>query len=466
MLSTFIDKNYLIFVLNKSELEQYVLKHQNNYCFPLYFYLDKHQDKISFNTNFKPFYFAQDPNFIGNFWENLTNKKTYLWKGQKNNYSQLFALMLDEVKTKTSELSIKLIFSDNIKSENKNIIQEIFRSQGFVLEEQILCLPELVLKNHIDENSLYIQNKKFAVLEALEDSLNISIVQVKENQISRLEQKSFVKQGIDPHKYVIAKEIVDDISRSAKIHNEPQLIENEYKRHELKAEKIIPVLEKSAQNILSLSTSFAEDLEKRYITKINISEINKLVEIQAKKILASFIDNFKIKTTELDKLFLIGDALNNTLVKNEFAHFGKDKIIYFTNDISSIIKTSLIEQNQDAIDDEATMFLATDDEQSTIREYSEVQTLELSNLEIGKYVKLTNNDPRPGKGESIQVFEHQGENKLKVVESTRSLKKGDIVELITLTWHQGIQVMLKIYRKNNYKGKFKTREIQKIEISK
>ena len=472
ILSAYIDTNYLIFVLSKSESEQYVLKHQNNERFPLYFYLDKLQSKISFNTNFKPFYLENKLEFIGDFWEKLSAKQTYLWENKKNNYSELLNLIFEELKTKvyqfieTSEVSIKLIFSDNIIQNLRTIIEKKISSQGFEIVEQELCFSELVIKNHIEEKSLYIQDKKFVVLEALEDNLNISIVQVKENQASRIEQRTFAKHGIDPKKYVIAKEIVDDISRSAKIHSVPEMLENEYKRHQLKAEKIISQLDNFDKNILSVSTSLAEDLQKIYITKINISEINKLVEIQAKKILATFADNFKIKITDIDKIFLVGDALNNELVKNEFSQFGQDKIIYFTNDIGSIIKTSLIEENPNAIDDEATMFLASDgDEQTTERQYSVVQTVNLSELEIGQYVKLTNNDPRPGKGESIQIFEYQGENKLKVIESTRSLKKNDIIELSNSTWHQGIQVVLKIYRKNSYKGKFKTREIQKIEIS-
>ena len=478
-ISIFADKNYLIFTLNTSEDEQYVLKHLNNFRFPLYFFLDKIQDRISFNSNFKYFYLSQNKDFIGDFWQHAIKDLKYTWQNKQFDYSDLLLLILNQIKqeffdktkqNKTEPIPVKIIYSDNFKAENKNYFQNILIEQKFELQEQNLNFTELIIKNYIAQNDLFIQNQKFAVIEALENNLNISIIQVSDNLTEQKKHKSFTNQGIAPLKYVIAREIVDDINRSAKI-KDKQHIEYEYRRHEIKVEKIISIIQNPAQlrdkKIISISTNFAENTDKRYNSKLNIDEINKLAELQAKKIIATFTDNFSIKSTELNKIFIVGNSLNSSLIKKEFENFGKNKIIYYSDDISSIVKSVHTKPATEEIDDEATMFLATEENpQDQTIDYKLVQTIETAKIKSEQYVKLSNLDSKAGKGESIQIFKCISENKFVVIDSTRSLKKDDIIEPITTTWHQGIQITLKIYRKNKYLGKFKTREIQKIEVSK
>ena len=478
-ISIFTDENYLIFTINTSENEQHTIKYLNNIRFPLYFFLDKIQAQISFNSNFKYFYLSQNKNFIGDFWQKATNDLKYTWENKQFDYSNLLVLILNKIKqeyfekTKQDEsetIPVKIIYSDNFKAENKNYFQNILLEQNFELQEQNLSFSELIIKNYIAQNDLFIQNQKFAVIEALENNLNISIVQVTDNEIEQKKHESFNNQGITPLKNVIAKEIVDDINRSAKI-KDKQHIEFEYRRHEIKVEKIISTIQNPTQlgaekKIISISTNLSENIDKRYISKLNIDEINKLAELQSKKIVANFTDNFGIKSTELTKIFLIGNSLNSSLIKKEFENFGKNKIIYFTDDISLIVKLVHTKPATEELDDEATMFLATEDDTEELQiEYNNMQTVQTSEIKNEQYLKLSNLDSRTGKGESTQVFRCISENKFVVIESTRSLKKDDIIEPITTTWHQGIQIMLKIYRKNKYLGKFKTREIQKIEIS-
>lgn len=471
-LAIYADKDYLAFSVFQNEKE-IVLKKNNNTRFSLYFFIDEHQGKITYSPNYKRFFLDQHEEFIGNFWQGMINKETYVWKGEKKQYNSLLLNILEDVKNeyfsltgeaKATKIDAKLIFSENLTAKEKEIIAKNFRQNNFEIEEKIEGIAQLVVKNYIIENDLHIQDKKFVILDGLTDTLNISEVKVTENEISETAIKNFSQLGNDVQYHTVANEIVDDIKISYP--NISSSISAEYERHILKAEKVVQTINKTQKPVVTAASNFASDLNKRLISKISVSKFNEHSTLQARKVFAAFSENFNLKITEIDKIFLIGKNLDNGLIKHQFEQYAKGKIMIVGNDISQIISAAFkTPKAEDEYDENATMFLPADDNQEPqTADYNEVSTLVVSDLNTGQHVKITNFDPRKGKGESMQEFEYLGGGKLKVLSSTRSLKTGDIALAETQTWHQGVYVILSITRNGKKVGKFKTREIRKIEV--
>ncbi len=471
-LVAYIDSDYLLFSLQKNGNSQ-LIEYKNSCRYPLYFYIDNHQQKITYSKNYKSFFLDGYDEFVGDFFNSIKNKEKYIWKGQKKETKELFVKLLNDVKTeyfshtgeaKNTEIPTKLVFSENITTNIKTLLKTEFKKQNFNIDSQNNTFSEIVIKNYISKNSLYLQNKKFAVLEALNDNLNISIVEVVENNVKEIDIKTFTHLGNDPRISTIANEIVNDIKVSYP--SASASINTELARHKIKAEKVLSKIETSQKPQLTLSTTFASNLKKRLIANISVEEYNRLADLQTRKILAAFNENFKIKITKLDKIFLIGNNLNNKLVKDKFEQLSAGKNIFVNNDISDILSELFDKPADDPVDDMATMFLAAEnDTVEPVETFKTVSTLIISNLTVGQKVKLSNYDGRKGKGASTQIFECVGVNKLSVIESSRSLKVGDIVIPDIKTWHQGICVVLNISRNGRKLGKFKTREIQTIEIT-
>ncbi len=469
-LAIYIDTDYLLFAIQKNGGSQ-LIKNNDNCRFPMYFFVDNKNSKITYNQNYKAFYLDGHDEFIGDFFNSIKNNEKYIFKGNKKPTKELFNILLNDVKTqyfshtgdaKATAIPSKLVFSENINANIKSLVQKHLKSQNFEIEVQNNCFSELVVKNYIYQNSLYLQDKKFVILEGLNEDLNISIVEVLENKVKEIDIKTFTQLGDAPEISTIAHEIVDDIKTSYP--NASASINTEYARHKIKAEKVLTKINTTKKPQLTLSTTFATNLSKRLIANVSVSKFKELSNLQARRIFAAFNENFKIKITEFDKMFLIGNNLNGELVKAQFEDYSSGKNIYISNDISEILGELFEKPKAEIEDDTATMFLAAEPEDEQTDVFTEISTLIIDDLKIGQKIKISNYDARKGKGASMQMFEYLGNNQLKVIESSRSLKVGFIAEPVTKTWHQGIAVVLNITRKGKRVGKFKTREIRKIEI--
>jgi len=470
-LAIYIDTDYLVFAIQKNGNSE-LIKNNDSCQFPLYFFVDNKNGKITYNHNYKAFYLDGHEEFVGDFFNSIKNNEKYVFNGNKTHTKELFSILLNDVKTqyfshtgeaKSTVIYSKLVFSENLNANIKPLVQKQFEANGFEIEEQNNCFSELVIKNYIFQNSLYLQDKKIVVLEGLNENLNISIVEVVENKVKEIDIKTFSQLGDAPEISTIANEIVEDIKTSYS--NTSASINTEYARHKIKAKKVLAEIKTTKKPQLTVSTTFASDLNKRLIANISISRFNELANLQARIIFAAFNENFKIKITEFDKIFLIGDSLNSELVKAEFENYSSGKNIYLSNNISEILG-ALFEKPETKIeDDTATMFLVAEpDNEQTNEVFMEISTLIIDDLKVGQKIKISNYDGRKGKGASMQMFEYLGNNQLKIIESSRSLKVGFIAEPVTKTWHQGIAVVLNIINKGKKIGKFKTREIKKIEI--
>ena len=238
--------------------------------------------------------------------------------------------------------------------------------------------------------------------------------------------------------------------------------------------------------VISLQTSFAVNQGNKIKVSLSLDEINKLSYLYSRQFSAFFSDNFlakeKIKTIDLDKIFLVGNSLNNSTVRKEFANYGETKIEVFTDDISFILGELFKEQTAPPeVDEESTMFQMGAqhlEQKSAVTpppppvtpppvstpSYASVANINIATLAPNKKVLLNTFDPAPGKGAAHQEFVYIGNHQFKVLSSSRTLKAGDIAEPVADIWQTGVQIDLMITRGGKNLGRFRTRPVVKISV--
>jgi len=488
-LTLFFEEDYLIAAIKPFDGKYIVINQQNDIKYPLYFFVDSVNNKIDFSINYKSEFQDAKPNYFGDFLNQITDKsKKYTWYEYETHITDLLIYIINDIRnqyfdnlrkvadnetiTESDVIPMYLVFSDNVKNESKEVLKNYLSKQNFKIEDTNKTLAELTVIHYINKNNLKIQNKDFAIIEALGTNLNMSIINVKDNITERKHFKAFPEYGTDPRVHVIAKKIVDDINRQEGLLSSAEDLKSEYKRHQTKAIKIIEALKSFKKPFLTLSTTFAVEPSRKLVTNLALDEIDNLCFLHSRQFSSFLTDHFlqaaKIKILELDKIFLIGNTFNNDLVKNEFSRFGNERLVFLSDDISIVLQEiyNQTKGNENVVDEEATMFMQSKENEllHEINTFKEIPMLNVADLKVGQTVKLSNFDPAPGKGASMKILQYVDKNQFIVKESTRTLKPGDIAVPVTTSWFKGVQVDLDITRNGTKIGIFRTRPIVKIEI--
>lgn len=452
--------------------------------FPFYFFIDKLNQKIDYSFVYKqqieaePVSSDSNKRIISDFINLITDRSiTYEWYGYKNKIINLLLEILDDVKNgyfhilnsklkaeinEKDAIPLSLSFADSISPESVIAIKTFLRKQNFTIKQEEKSMPELLVKEVIRSKKLSFSDRKFAVIESTGEDLNMSIIAVyNEYDRERLHFKSFSEHGIDPRVQVIAKKIVDDINKQAGLLNSDEACKAEYKRQYCLAEKLVAKIEKSNRPYLDVETTFSNVADTKLKTVLSIEETERLTSFHIRQISRYFEDHFvqknNMQVEQFERVILIGDMLNNEMVKKEFSRFNNNHLIYLTdNDLSYVLHAQLFT--------EAAKTANKNSSGETSGEYRKVEFLTISNLQSEQKVRLQNNDPTPGKGDSVQEFQYLGENRFVVLQSTRSLQPGDIATVTNPAWVPGIQAELNIERNGKILGRFRTRTIVAIEM--
>lgn len=488
-LTLFFEEEYLVAVIKPFDGKYIVINQQNDIKYPLYFFVDAVNNKIDFSFTYKADFQDSKPNFFGDFLNQITDKsKKYTWYDYETHITDLLIYIINDIRNQyydnlrklagnetineSDAIPLNLIFSDNIKTDSKAVVKDYLSKQNFKLTEDTGTVAEFTVLHYINKNNFKIENKNFAVLEALGTNLNMSVINVRNNKTERKHFKVFPEYGTDPRVHVIAKKIVDDINRQEGLLSSSEDLKKEYKRHQTKAVKIVEALKNFSKPFMTLSTTFAVEPSRKLVTNLALNEIDNLSFLHSRQFASFLTDHFlqaaNIKILDLDKIFLIGNTFNNELVKKEFSRFGADRLVFMSDDVTAVFQEIYNKsvENVNVVDNDATMFMQKNEPDLTtdINTFKEIANLNVAELKIGQTVKLNNFDPAPGKGASMKILQYLGNNQFVVKESTRTLKSGDLAVAITTTWTKGVQVDLDITRNGKKVGMFRTRPIVTIEI--
>lgn len=480
-LAIYIEQDYLIAGIEPLKGKFKLLTKRGIDKFPFYFFVDKINHKIDYSFEYKNDFEAGNQDMVGGFLNQIVDKtKTYKWYDYDNDLINLLLGIIDDVKNayyyliseiagsdkvdENQPIPVNIAFSDNIKNESKVVLTQFINKHNFIIQKDKLSFAELLVNQFLVKNRIEPKQKKYAVLETLGDNLNMSVVTVYTGyDRERALFKSFEDFGVDPRVQVIAKKIVDDINRYEGLLSNGESIKKEYKRHFPLATKLIDRIESKKRPYINVDTTFLADVNRKLTTTLSVEEVEQLTSFHVRQFSRFFIDHFlaanNLSVESVDKILLIGNTLSNELVKSEFQRFGHNKCVFLGNDEISWILMSLLETEESSE-------IFVHEPKNLPKTYKEIPFITVNDLSVGQKVKLSNNNTDKSKGslgKSTQEMEFIGSNKFKIIKSTRSLLPGDIAESHTPNWVPGIRIDLSIERKGKILGKFRTRQIEKIE---
>lgn len=418
---------------------------------PLFFYYDKFSDELKNNAKYKIFCLENKKDFFGNILQNIEQKSQAQIGTKTKNYDYFINFILEKIKDTYEE--VKIIFSPNLNENNKTQFESIVKLK-YPNVKILSSYAKYSVKNFLLKNQQIESLNSIYVVESISNNITVSKANIVGNEISITQTDTITDTAFEPLRYALAKKITDEIYRIYQPKNKAKNPNDDIEYVYLKIDNFDKIVNQPKE-FVALSTRL-KNSDERYILKIKPSELKYLADNYAKDLILKIQKN----VDEESKLMIVGDYFKDSIITEKLGVLKNDIVYQDSSEILSSIDKQIVEE-----DEYSTMFLA-EYFVETDSDFEQITSLELSQLDIGENIKLNNLDSRPGKGSSVQVLEYVGELKFVVIESTRSLKPGDLIETTEGVWHSGIQIIFTVFRGGQKYGRFQTREIQTIEISK
>ncbi len=481
-LAVFIGEEYLMAGFQSPNGAFKYLAKDGNEKFHLFFNVNEDTTKITYNIDYQGKIQDNVSGYYGGFISKVAEQaEKFTHKGQKKPYVELLSCILQDIQdlygqdnANTSSIITNLSFSDNISNNAKLTLKSYFEKVGFVIDEFKQSPAQLIVKQHINLAQKPSFPQRFLVLDAFGYSINMSFIEAKSaNSTNRLHFKSYSGFGVEPKVQSIAQLIVNQIDSTEHILYDDASKELEYKRHATKARKIINALKGRSKPLskIRLETTFAVRQDQKLKTIIYIDEVEKQTQKRIKQTVALLQDDFmkkiRIDLDNINKVFFVGDVFIEPTVKNAFAALGNYSSEWHADSGSRLIINGLLTQTPVVETSTKPEPIAPPPLPPIQKGFKKVEFLKLDSLAVGQKVRLSNNNTDAQKGSlgsSVQLFEYKGNMNFLVLESSRSLAKGDIATSQAPIWVAGIQLELKIERSGRPLGIFKTRTIEKIEV--
>ncbi len=437
-----IEQDIILFFRENNENIEFISKEY------LFFYYDTITKKIKNHLNYKIFALENNQFTYSDIINKISENKAFTIDNRTLGYEFFISLIFEKI-IKPNQ-NIEIIFADTIPETAKTKIVNYLKDKF-----QITVLPEKLsyytAKNHIQKKQIT-TNSDFTVLTYLGENINIAEAKYSDNTLY-INNVSVIKtHSLSPETYAVAENIVTDIKR---VYNKNIDDETAIEYLSVKLFDKTPQISNFPQDFVVISTRL-HDTPERYTVRLDKNKLKLSKQVFLKNIVNNLQKHANI--TETTSLITCGDLFNENI-----KYFAS----YFSN-IDNYQLSEILRQRNNQLtantDDFATMFMTNDEITEQEKQSEQISTLNIDKLENGVEIKLTNYDPRPGKGYSTQIIEYLGDNRFVVIESTRSLRTGDLLETKDQVWHPGIKIIFDVYRNGKLYGRFQTREIQTIEI--
>ena len=212
---------------------------------------------------------------------------------------------------------------------------------------------ELLL--HAMINRREIESGDYAIVEGLNEDLNVSLVQVNTTQaIQRLADGSYPGFGTDPRIGVISKYVVDKANESLHILHNQSHKDSEYKKKITLAHQWNEQLLKSRRPYVHVNVSLSPAPQLDSMIPIQKREIDSLTKARSLQV-ARYVEHTlspHIDMQALTKIIIIGDSLINSQVLDGFYRYGKEKLKVLGNDkIVDTVKGLLVQKTTSPFQD-------------------------------------------------------------------------------------------------------------------
>ncbi|MEZ4775296.1 MAG: hypothetical protein R3D00_19075 [Bacteroidia bacterium] len=393
--------------------------------FSLFFYLDS--GRVNYGQSYQADAEKGDDKAIGNFYERVTAGGNLDFFGYSRAYVELLDSIVEDIRESylrilssmsdageelsTSDLiPIKVGFSPNISFKAKETILEYLEQRSFErdITSVIPSFSHLILSHKINRRELETPGV-FAVVEGLNEDLNVSLTQVlSASNLQTLTHQSYPGFGTDPRVGVITKFVVDKADESLHVLHTQADKESEYRKKTRLAAEWNEQLLKSRRPFISVRLTLSPAPNSDLNVSLIQREIDNLTMIRSQQV-ARYAEHSitpHLPMADLKGIIIFGDSLKNTQVLEGFYRFGKEKLIVYGDDqIFDALKGLLA----DIKEPEPVVASNPQPTPSSGPRTFSIQSVRVADLKTGDRVEFT---WEPGR---LVVAEHLGNGSFRIV---------------------------------------------------
>lgn len=361
----YVDKWYIVGVVNSDGVCRPISPSNKEDRFWLYFYEDVTNDEISYGKSFHSKFRDGEIHYYGDVFSLLTDPSAGFMKfNRKQPIVGIFSdsKILDELRDAVGgdfDIDTYLSFSKDISLPARHIFLQELKKERFVVKQNVARIEHLALEYSLRKELLGGEGF-FLVLNSCNEDLHCSIYQHSGDIIVRNdEEESLPGMGTDVRRRALAEVIVNSINEREHILHTREEKDAEYLRLASLADLWLPKFTTSSFIPISLSgITFSNDSHRIYDVSVRKSKLDELTASIVKDIInavTKFVSNSGLSREHVIGVLLLGDAFANSQYANELStrySVSSDQLpILLEKDISSILSAySFIDISQfDAI---------------------------------------------------------------------------------------------------------------------
>ena len=370
-LALYFDDHFVIGAVEPFDGKFTLLEKNNREKFFLYFYIDNHQIDYGESYQFDPNH--NDPRLIKDFYERICQPElTFRFQGYEHSFVALLNPIIEDIQDSyqrvlsrfsdtsaemvSDEIPVNLGFSPNLEESAVDTIMKYLESMRFDFRNEPFSsssLDELLLYSMIDRRE--IQPGNYAIVEGINDDLNISLVNVNATmKLRQLAGGSYSGYGTDPRIGVISKYVVDKANENIHILNNQKDRDREYRLKFRDSINWNEQLIKSRRPYIHVSVSLSGMPGMESKIPIQKREIESLTKARSLQV-ARFVEHTLESHTDmasLTRIIIVGDSLTNSQVLDGFYQYGKDKLMVMGNEkVVDIVKGLLVKKTASPLQD-------------------------------------------------------------------------------------------------------------------
>lgn len=340
-LSLYIDKNYIVGVVNTDTPEEDVVGEARPLPLAngedriwLYFSEDRENNRVVYGKAYEKDFRDKHPRVHGDVFSLIARGEVFF-----NRYSSLerreeirtiFSVsgifeMLSAVAKKQSEINVYLSFSPDISDVARLVFIQELEKNKFVVKCAIPSIARLALEECCKRGQCT-EEGHYLVLTACNENLHYLLYECRDGLYLRTANNHLPGYGLDPRRRALVEHVVEKVNRTSRLLQTSQQMEDEYLRQEQFVNDWLKKLQRAKKGIpVQIEVNFAVATENKNPLSLKPKDIEDRTESVVREVVqkvTDFVENAGIKTYEIKGILLIGDVFTNEQFRDKLSnHF-------------------------------------------------------------------------------------------------------------------------------------------------
>ena len=380
----YVDKWYIVAVVNSGGVCRPVLPSNKDDRFWLYFYEDVANDEIAYGSAFQSKFRDGEIHYYGDIFSLLADSSTeYIKFNRKQPIVGIFkdSHILDELRDAVGEndvIETYVSFSKDVSLAARHLFLEELKNERFDVKQNVVRIEHLALE-YLGRKGMLGGDGYFLVINSCNENLHCSTYQRSGDLFVRNdEEEELPGLGTDVRRRALSEFIVNSINEREQILKTAREKDAEYLRIASLTDIWLPKLNAAGPIPIPLSgITFSNDPHRCYnisVRKAKIDELTASIVRNIIDVVTKFVSNSGVSREHVVGILLIGDTFSNSQFASELSlRFSVSAETLFEKDLPSILSAySFIDTGQfDAIQSKL-----TNDAEAELRRIRQLQDQE------------------------------------------------------------------------------------------